>query len=130
MRGWRFESYRHGLAARGISTRRYNKMKSVSEWLAVKPTDEEAMVRQRQLESVREESYEDLEQAVADGRITADNASRFWKDDFEPEKQLFVHNGQSMEQFKANVRRKRRTHIERFGTSLHGWNQVFKEGDV
>lgn len=118
MKGWRNESWRHSLAAKGVKTKQQYMKGKLAMLMETKKTDEEEMFKVRQLDNVREESFRDLNEAVERGKMTADDAARFWKDDFEPEKDLFMNNGQPFEQFRENVARKRKSHIERFGKTL------------
>lgn len=134
--GWRYEGYRHSLAARGIPTgRRYlaEKERNVIKEFMANPTTEEAEAhRASMLAKVREEASSELDTAIEGGRISSDDALRFWLNDFEEEKELFLNNGQSYEQFRANVRRKLGSHMsmrEKKGMNVFDWSQK-KEDDI
>jgi len=117
------------MSARGIKTRYMEEKKGrIRRMLEVRKTPEEELFKLRQLEEVREESFKDLESAVREGRISGEDATRFWRDDFETEKDLFLRNGQTFDQFRANVARKRESHLKRFGKQL-SMEQMLQKGE-
>jgi hypothetical protein len=135
MRGWRYEGYRHSLAARGIPTRYYFADKGeernvIKEFMANPTTEETEMHRNTMLARVRAEVSSELDRGIAEGRISSDDALRFWRDDFEIERELFMNNGQSYEMFHANVERKLKSHMhmrKKGGLDVFDWAK--KEGD-
>ena len=135
MRGWRYEGYRHSLAARGIPTRQHHyfadKERNVIKEFMANPTTEEAEAhRASMLARVREDASRQLDTAIEAGDISSDEALRFWLNDFEEEKELFINNGQSYEQFKANVSRKLESHMrmrKKRGMNVFDWAD--KKGD-
>lgn len=132
-KGWQFEGYRHSLAARGIPSgrRQYLAERNVIKEFMAPPTTEEAEAhRQMMLASVRGEVSENLDAAIDAGELSSDDALRFWRDDFEEEKELFLNNGQSYEQFRENVRRKLGSHThmrKKRGMNVFDWGE--KGGD-
>jgi hypothetical protein len=109
--GWRNDSWRHSLAARGIPTgkRRYNKGK-IAKFLTsdgrAETADFAAEMKLREVETVREDAFQELRAAEERGDISFSQAQDFFERDFKDEVKDFLDNKRTAEQFRAGVKTK------------------------
>lgn len=105
-KGWVRESYRHYLAAKGISTRRYNAVrrynapdfKAASEKLKsfvsdrVEAPDEKKLMTERTIAKWRSEYQAKLDEREENGEISSQNADRFMAEEFDRIVQEYLKN--------------------------------------
>ena len=125
--GWQYESHRHYLAAKGISTKhtyRADKFdyKRASDGLKSlfsdgRPETEDygKSMKMQQVDNLRNEVVAKLHKAQEDGDITPDNAQRFMNDDFTNETKDFLHRDtESYQEYRDDVNRKLEWHLSTY----------------
>jgi hypothetical protein len=122
--GWRYESHRHYLAAKGISSKRYYAMdyKGAAQkihWLfddgRPKTEDFAQQMKMQQVETLKSEVMGKLQKAQETGEITTDNAQRFMNGDFTDETKDFLHRDtESYTQYRGDVMHKLDWHLSTY----------------
>lgn len=119
--GWKGESHRHYLAAKGIKSR-YDagKTKAVAKFLFGdgKPETEnfDSSMKMVAVDNLRNEVVGRLNKAEEDGEITFENSRRFMNDDFTTETKDFLDNTVDKDTYVANVKRKLGGHLKTYGS--------------
>jgi hypothetical protein len=117
-KGWRGQSYRHSLAARGIKTNNVymkGKMASMAKSLMDDGSNREKHIETPDFQvenkltfanTVREEANQDLLAAQDRGDVSFAQIEDFWDNDFKQEFNDFKERRFTAEQFQQNVRTK------------------------
>jgi hypothetical protein len=125
--GWRGESHRHYLAARGVRTNRYYAIDAKRMAAGIKsffsdgrPDTEDYGKRMdaETIEQQRSEVVRKLQQAEDTGKITHDNAKRFMDDQFTSETKDFLNGTIDRRTYLENVKRKLDSHMGTNSKSL------------
>jgi hypothetical protein len=122
--GWRQESYRHYLAAKGVKTRYYKgKIKAIASFLLddgrAKTADFEQDLKSSAVGEMRDEVTVKLNEAERQGKISFENSRRFMNDDFTTETKDFLDDKIGRGQYQDNVRRRLGRHLTQFGSELN-----------
>lgn len=114
-KGWRGQSYRHSLAARGIKTNNVymkGKLKATAKFLLddgsnpgknVERPDFATEDRLDFANNVRAEAKRDMDAAIERGDVTYAQCEEFWKSDFKRDFDDFLDKRVTAEQFKKQV---------------------------
>lgn len=127
--GWRYESAKHALAARGISTKQkyyagdgYDKAASFLKGMfsdgSPETIDYKKMMMEHSEADLRANVMARLDAEEQKGNISAENASRFMEEDFMNETKLYFGGG-SKQQYHDNVMRMLERHLKIHDKQFH-----------
>jgi hypothetical protein len=134
-KGWQRESYRHYLAAKGISTRKYNApdFKKGAEMMRsafsnrVDHTDNERVIRDEAISEARAEYKKRLRQLEEEGKIKPKDVDYFMQEEFDIEKERYLQKQYDRQQFKDALDRRYKFHVKKCGTTFNAFDW---SGDV
>ena len=138
--GWRYESHRHSLAAKGIKTRYFaegDKYDKMSDFLHYAVDDGRAKVvdfheqhRQNMVNGVVQRYSDEFSQAESAGQLRAGATKSFLQDDLTNECKDFIDEKIDEQTFRANLARRAAKHKQQYASTLDVWDSLENKSPV
>lgn len=126
--GWRHDSYRHYLAAKGVRTApmRYNSAKEsfaqfLEESFADPGESEQKRYRLSVIDMKRNEVMAKLGEYERDGKISGNDAEKFMREDFTELSKRYEEGSLSKERYSGEVDRLLKRHVRMYSVGLDLW---------
>ena len=137
--GWRYESHKHALAAKGISSKYFaeggDKYDKVADFLHAAADDGRAKVpdfheqhRQEMVNGVVQQYSNEFSNMESAGQLRAGATKSFLQDDLTNECKDFIDEKIDEQTFKSNLARRAAKHKQQYSSTLDVWGSMEGRG--